>query len=285
VTPDLGQLAVDVERHEASVWASCFDAAAATTGNPAGVIVDRSFEPPLAVAQAIDSVDVNRVLGLGMFSPATPETIWAVADFFASHGPSTFRIELAPVASPPHLEKELLDRVGLRRLEGTITKKWGSVEHLPPPSTDVEVRLLGGEHRDEVAELNVRAWGAWEAAGPMKTWFGATVGTARFRHYGVFDGGRLVSVQALSVSGELGWVGFAATHPRYRGRFGRAINVVLLGDARALGCRFVHTEVETRYAATKKSLLERLYDRTLYSSVPSRVPLPGRWVASSGGDP
>lgn len=250
------------------MWASCFDAAALTTGNPVGVIVDRSFEPPLAVAQGIDSVDVNRVLGLGISSPATPETISAVVNFFGSHGRSAFRIELAPAASPPHLEKELLDTVGLRRLEGTITKKWGPVEHLPPPSTDVEVRLLGREHRDDVAELNVTAWGAWEAADLMKTGFGATVGTQSFRHYGVFDGDRLVSVQALSIAGELGWVGFAAAHPRYRGRFGRAINLVLLADARDLGCRFVHTEVETRYASTKKSLLERFYDRTLYSSAP-----------------
>ncbi len=46
------------------------------------------------------------------------------------------------------------------------------------------------------------------------------------------------------------------------------INIVLLADARNLGCRIVHTEVETRYASTKKSLLERLYDRTLYASAP-----------------
>jgi hypothetical protein len=268
VKPDLHQLAVDLELHEASVWASCFDAAAQESGNPAGVRVDRSFVPPLSVAQASDSTDVNRVLGLGISSPATPETISAVVDFFGAHGASAFRIELAPAASPPQLEKELLDTVGLRRLERTITKKWGSVDHLSLPSTDVEVRLLGREHHDDVATLNIAAWGAWETAVPMKTWFGATVGTQSFRHYGVFDGERLVSVQALSVAGELGWVGFAATHPRYRGRFGRDINIVLLADARDLGCRIVHTEVETRYASTKKSFLERLYDRTLYSSVP-----------------
>lgn len=264
---DLRRLTVAVEMHEANVWADCFDAAAALPGNPLGATVDRSVAPPLALLKAIASVEINRVVGLGLVSPATRETVAAVIGFYRLHGQSTFRIEVSPAASPPDLA-QTLEMAGLRLADDTITKMWSSTERVPPPSKEVEVRRLGREHRDAVAELNVIAWGAWAAAGPLRIWFGSTVGTRGFRHYGIFDGDRLVSVGALAVTGTLGWVGFAATHPHYRGHsFRRSINLVRLAEARELGCQIVHVEIETAYASSPKLPFEKLCERAAYSPV------------------
>lgn len=264
---DVRQLAVAVETHEASVLAACFDAAAAEPGNPLGAIVDRSVTPPLALAQAIDSDEINRIVGLGVSSPATDETVSSVVAFFESHGQPRFRIDLSPVACPPELPEEL-ERLGLRPLDHTITKKVLSTEDLPVPPTDVEVRMLGREHRDAVAELNLIAWGAWEASDSARTWFGSIVGTPAFRHYGAFDGDRLVSVQALAIADALAWTGFAATHPRYRGqRLSRTVSQLSVLHARELGCRIVHSEMDTRFQPPSESSWETLYERTLYSPV------------------
>ncbi len=264
---DKRQLAVAVEMHEAGVLAACFEAAASEPGNPLGAIVDRSVTPPLVLAQAIDSDEINRIVGLGVSSPASRETVSTVVGFFESYRHSTFRIELSPVAGPPQLAEEL-EMVGLRPLDRSITKKMRTTDDLSPPETDVEVRMLGRKDRDAVAELNLVAWGAWEASDSLRTWFGSTVGTQTFRHYGAFDGGSLVSVLALAVSDAIGWTGFAATHPRYRGhRLSRAVSHLALSDARDIGCRIVHSEMDSRYQLSRERSWETLYDRTFYSPV------------------
>lgn len=270
VNTDTHQLAVAAETHEASVLAACFDAAAAEPGNPLGAIVDRSFMPPLALAQAIDSDEINRVVGLGVASTAERDAVAAVVAFFESHGQPRFRIDLSPVARPPQLREDL-ESLGLRPLDHTITKKVRSTGDALSPPIDVEVRLLGRGDRDAVAELNLMAWGAWEVSDPLRTWFGSIVGTRSFRHFGAFDGDRLVSVQALSIRDVLGWTGFAATHPRYRGhRLNRSISQVSHAHARDRGCRIVHTEMDTRFEPSSEEFWETLYERTLYSPV-------GRW--------
>ncbi len=259
------KLAVAVEMHEATVLAACFDAAAAVPGNPLGAVVDRSVTPPLTVAQAVASAEINRVVGMGVPSPATRESVSAVVGFFSARGQSAFRIELSPVASPPGLGS-YLEAAGLRGLDHTITKKVLPIEAALRPLEDVEVRLLGPEHRDAVAELNVTAWGAWDVAEPLRAWFGSIVGVGAFHHYGIFDGGRLVSVQALAVAGALGWTGFGATHPRYRGNsLSRIVNGLSIARARELGCRVLHSEMDTRYGSLRESPWETLYERTLYS--------------------
>ncbi len=268
---ELRRLAVTVEMHEAEVWAACFDAAIAVPGNPLGATVDRSIAPPLvlAVAQVIDSTDINRVVGLGLFSPATREMVSTVVAFYRSHGQPTFRIELSPAAAPSELHSHWLTDVGLRRTEHGMTKTWHSIDLLPPASSDVEVRRLGRGHRDAVADLSLAAWGAWEGTGPLRTWFGATVGTQGFHHYGVFDGDQLVSVGALMITGSLAWLGFDATHPRYRSYdLRRSVLLVRVDDARRHGCRTVHGEIDSIYRSSPKAIFKRLLDRESYSSVP-----------------
>jgi len=257
------KLAVRTEMHEANVWAACCDAAAKLPGNVLGALTDYTVSPPLVLVAAIDSWAINRVIGLGLCSPATRQTISSVTDFYRSHGQHSFAIELSPAACPPDLA-ETLEGAGFRPRASTVTKMWGSTEDLPPTPTDVQVRRLGPEHRDAIAELNAMAWGTWLAA-DLKSWFGATVGTPPFRHYGVFDGDRLVSVGALAVTGALGWLGFAATHPHYRGRgLRRRTECVRIADARDLGCRIVHLEMATEYALPRHPFA-KLYQRTLYT--------------------
>jgi hypothetical protein len=78
---------------------------------------------------------------------------------------------------------------------------------------------------------------------------------------GIFDGDRLVSVGVMAVEGELGWLGFGATHPRYRDRGLRATSLALrLALARDLGCRMVHAEVQGQFSSSPKLPFEPFYD-------------------------
>jgi hypothetical protein len=80
--------------------------------------------------------------------------------------------------------------------------------------------------------------------------------------------GRLISTGALLVDGPLGRVGCAATHPRHRGKSLREeINRVRPAEARRLGARMVHVEIDARYSNSAKLPFARLYDRRFYTSV------------------
>lgn len=253
-------LAVAIERHEAAVWAACFDAARALPGNPLGVVADRTHAVSLHTLMALDSDQINRVVGLGIDHPATEAAVGEIIDFYRHHGRHHVRVESSPVADLSDLAVRL-EAAGLRR-DALVTSKMvrstGDVD-TPEPSS---VQRLGLEHRDAIGAVNAAAWGDWSPDGVSATWFGATVGAPDFTHYGVFEGDTLVSTGALAVHGTIGWVGFAATHPRYRGHNHRqAINRVRLADARDLGCQWVHVEIDSRYSASSKLPFEHLYDR------------------------
>lgn len=254
-----------LELHEAEIWADCFEAAAAVPGNPLGAVVQRSMSPPLHTLEALDSPDSNRVVGLGAGSPATRDQLREIVDFHRSRGHRHLRVELSPVAAPAELPAWLIDE-GFTRDLASPTKIVRSTDDVGPTPTDTPVRLLGPEHREAIGALNSLVWGDWSASSPAASWFGATVGAEGFRHYGIFDGDRLVSVGVMVVKGELAWLGFGATHLHYQDRGLRAASLALrLAHARDLGCQMVHAEVQTRYSASPKLPFEPLYDRQSYS--------------------
>jgi hypothetical protein len=255
-----------VERHEARVWRSCFEACSQIAGDPLGAVVEEiggAFVPAL---QAIDSAEINRVLGLGIGTPATRELVFEIVDFYRRRGRSSFRIELSPFALPTRLP-QWLEEAGLSRTSRATAKMFLLTSDFAARSgaEESEVRRLGAEHREAIGKLNALAWGSGSDDVASVAWFGATVGADGFRHYGVFDRDRLVSTGALAVIGPFAWVGFAATHPRYwGGGLRQIINQVRIADAKELGCELVHVEIEHEYSTSPKLPFEKLYDRAWY---------------------
>ncbi len=258
-------LAAAVERHEAEVWSACFEAAASLPGDPLGVVRGGPGWPPLATLGRVDSYEINRVVGLGVVDPASPDDVGRIVDFFHHHGQTRFRIELSPQGRPTEL-RSWMEAAGFELGPESTTKMVRQTDDVDPPGAETEVRTLGPEHRAAIGRLNALAWGAGADEASVQ-WFGATVGASGFHHYGIFDGERLVSTGALFATPPMGWVGFAATHPRYRERgFRQAVNAVRLAEARRLGCRTVHVEIDSRYSSSLRLPFQRLYDRPFYLS-------------------
>ena len=63
---EFGSLAASSELHEATVWRACLDAIGSLPGNPLGVVVEPASDIPLGMVGAIDSAEINRVIGLGI---------------------------------------------------------------------------------------------------------------------------------------------------------------------------------------------------------------------------
>ena len=262
---DRSALVAAIERHEAEVWAACFEAAASLPGDPLGVVRDGPGWPPLATLAQVDSYEINRVVGLGATDPATPDDVGRIVEFFRRHGQSRFRVELSPEARPGDLGS-WLEAAGFELGPESTTKMVRQTDDVEPAPAETEVRTLGPQHREAIGRLNALAWGAGADEASVQ-WFGATVGAPGFHHYGIFDGERLVSTGALFATPPMAWVGFAATHPRSRERgFRQAVNSVRLAEARRLGCRTVHVEIDSRYSSSPKLPFQRLYDRPFYLS-------------------
>ncbi len=236
---DLSQVARKIETHEALAWAACIEAAASLPGNPLGAQVDRSGNTPLCALTAFDFSIFNRVIALGVETPATEDDIDNVLTFYAGRAQSRYLVEVTPASEPRTLVDSLVRR-GLRPTGHREAKCWRDVDDIPSPPLDIEVRELSVNDREQWTAVNIAAWETPSFFGP---WFGATLGRDGFRHYGVFDGDLLVSTAALYITGDVAWSGFSATRPEHRGhRYQVATHIKRLQDAAAIGCRIVHTE-------------------------------------------
>lgn len=254
-----------VERHEAEVWARCIEIAATQPGNPLGAVIDRSGPVPIPALTAVDAGSFNRVVGLGIETPATPELIDAIVQFYRGLGQRNFQVDLAPVAAPADTPT-WLRQAGLHPATEQMTKVWGRLENLDVEPEDCEIRQLTEADAGRVAALNVRAWGAWQAPVSLAPWFGATVGREGFAHYGGFVDDRLLCTGAMVVDGPLAWIGFDATHPRHQSRqLRRALTARRILDARAAGCAIIHAEGRTDRLSGRSRVLETLYVRNIYT--------------------
>jgi GNAT superfamily N-acetyltransferase len=99
---------------------------------------------------------------------------------------------------------------------------------------------LTQEHAQGFASVVLSVFDHPKALAPLLI---GAFGAAGWKHYGVFDRHELVGTAALFVSGEKGWLGFAATLPEYRGRgFQSALIARRIADAREAGCQQVSVE-------------------------------------------
>jgi len=277
-------IAMQVESHEAEVWARCVELAAAIPGNPLGAVIDRGGPYLLPALTAVDSCAFNRVVALGVTDPADPDAIDRIVSFYRDLGQLNYRVELAPVARPD--VAPLLQRAGFHQVSEGAIKVWRRIgcmdvgngftpmegTHDSDPVSDLQdsqevpdIRQLSAADAEQVGALNVRAWGAWQAGVSLAPWFRATVGQAGFVHYGAFVDDKLISTGALAINGQLAWIGFDATHPRHRSRqFRRSLTIRRLADARAAGCTILHAEGSTDRLSDRSRVLDTLYIRRFF---------------------
>jgi GNAT superfamily N-acetyltransferase len=262
-----------VEAHEILMWRRCVEAVADVPGNPLGVVLDLSGPVPMTAMTAVDSDEYNRIVGLGVRSPADPGDIDTILQFYRELGMSRFRVEAAPVALPAELP-DWLEEAGLHRVPVTVTKLWEVVTDTTPAldvddAEGIAVRRLDSSDAAAVGRLTALAYGAFDSADALETWFSATVGRPDFIYYGAFDGDRLVASGGVFIEDDMAWYGFAVTHPRYRSRnIQQGLTARRVRDARDLGCRIVHGEIRTDlFKSARAQVFKMTYEKPSYTSV------------------
>lgn len=155
----------------------------------------------------------NRVVGLGLFEPASPRILDRVHSFYVERGISKYSIPLSPYARPTSLQKRLLRR-GFFVADGDA-KLSRAGEAVVKQAGPFKIRPIGAEHADEWLDVFAAIFTDFRS---RTNWFRARFGQSGWTHHAAFDRGRIVAIGALYVERGAGHLLEGATLKPYRRR-------------------------------------------------------------------
>lgn len=231
-------LVAELERSELHAWSALFRNAPAASVATCGIGV-RDFPPATALWMSrVDVLACNRVLGLGLDGPPDSRTVEGIVASYEQALVPRFVVQPAPV---PAVGATI---AALEEAGCTHHNNWiRLVRDVSPPGsapTDLRVEEVGPNHADVFGETLCQGFG-WnpELGAPVA----ALVGTAGWKFYLAFDGGRAVGTAALAIDGRVGWLSFACTLPEARGHGSQSALVARrIMDAKAAGCEILSVE-------------------------------------------
>jgi hypothetical protein len=228
---------------EAEAWAEMQLALPEEFARRLGVRVRRLQGGLAIMAQHLDNLALNRVLGLGLERPFTRSLLDELVAEYRAAGVPRMLVQWCPLASPPEVPA-WLSGAGFRTIP-RIAKLWRAADASATAPCELEIRRIG---RDD-AETFATVAGQVERR-DLAPGFCSTVGHDGWSHYLVFDENRAVAAAALRVRGDVGWLGLGATlvEARRRGAHG-ALLARRVQDAAAAGCRWVVCETTEETAA------------------------------------
>jgi GNAT superfamily N-acetyltransferase len=188
---------------------------------------------------------LNRVLGLGVESPAADDHLDEIDRFFREHG-CRYQIALAPGSEPDDLCARLREH-GLAPGYSWMKFRRNAAS---PPAVEASVRVepICRDRAPEFARVVAGAYGMPEVA---HEWIASVVGAPGWHCYLAFDGDEAAGAGALFVDGGGGWLGIAGTLPDHRRKGAQgAILAARIRHAAELG-------VETLVTETGEAVVDR----------------------------
>jgi hypothetical protein len=180
----------------------------------------------------------NRILGLGVGEPASEDMLDEAIALFQQAGCRNYLAQVSPLAQPAQIPQWLAAR-GFKPSSNWAKMIRGN-QPAPAISTSLRVEKIGPAQADAFADVVQPAFEIPPAGRPLEKGF---VGRPGWHHYLAFAGEKPVAAAAMYVKGELAWLGFAATHKKYRRRGGQgAMFARRIQDGLALGVKWFVTE-------------------------------------------
>jgi hypothetical protein len=231
------EIAHIAEFGEANAMADMYAALAPELEAALGARCETAGGAVVLIMREVPYILFNRVIGLGLREPAGEALLDDLLARFAAQGARP-AVQLSPAAQPADLPDRLAAR-GFRREDAWI-KFIRGVEPPPDAPTDLRVEGIGADQAPAFAAVFAEVFGI---PPPLQGWIAGCVERPGWRHYVAFDGDTPAATGALYVTGDIGWLGMAATRPAYRRRGAQgAIIARRIRDAAALGCRRLAVE-------------------------------------------
>jgi GNAT superfamily N-acetyltransferase len=226
------------ERCEMAAMGDFYRAAPDEVVRGMGLRVDDVNGAVLTCVASVDVLAFNRVLGIGIAYPATPDMIDDLVGASDAAGVNRFFIQVSPAARPPELVGWLEER-GFSHYNNWVRLTRGT-DSVPEFDCDLEVREIGPGEAVTFGRI-VRESFDWPEG--MERVIAGAVGRPGWHHYMAYDGETPAATAGHFVYGEIAWIDFAATLPEFRGRSAqKALVARRIRDAAADGCRTVIVE-------------------------------------------
>lgn len=185
-----------------------------------------------------NDIMMNRAFGLGLGLPATREEVSELVRWFSAQRAGRFLVHAHPEARPAEL-RGWLEAKGLRRHRAWMKFARGP-ERVIRPFCELRVERARPEDARAFADIAESAFHMPAESRPLLETLVALDG---FHSFVSFAGDTPAGIGTLFVSDGVGWLGFGATKPEFRGRGGQAaVLSARLEAAYDLGCRVVVTE-------------------------------------------
>lgn len=232
------ELAELVEYSEARAYASLIQAAPKPFLERHGLL---AFSVDSAVAlvspPVTNTLNMNRVIGLGVSEPATEAIVGKIVQLYGDHGLS-FAVEVGPFARP----KEIAGWLRARRIRRAVATAMHYRVANPVEAGTGPLSAERAPHsaRQIVADICCQVF---RMPPTVHTLIAGTADIPGWRHWIAYAGDRPVAAALSYVSDGVAWFGWDATLPEFRGRGAQSSLIVQrLNDAARAGCRYVTTE-------------------------------------------
>lgn len=187
-----------------------------------------------------NSLNMNRVIGLGVAEAASEEVLDEIFALYQRHGVS-FGIELCPVAAPAALKAWLQQR---RMRRGVATamhyREAQPISPVDRSSSSLTVRRAKPSESDLVAEICCSVFRMPE---PARAALAGTAVLSDWRQWIGYADGRPVAAALSFIRDGIAWLGWDATVPEFRGRGAQSALIAhRINDACSSGCEYITTE-------------------------------------------
>jgi GNAT superfamily N-acetyltransferase len=253
------------ERVEAEAWAQLQSALPEAFRARMGIEVYRDGGSSTLITRGTTELAVNRVIALGVVTPATSALVDTIMARFRDAGVDRYLVHLSPDAEPAELRAWLLER--------GFVERPGLAALVRDTSVDVGLELPDGLRIEEIGERDAalfRALVAEPLRVPEEVRLGitSTIGHPGWRFYLAYRGDLPIAGAAMYSDGPAAWGGLTATVEGARGQGTQsALLARRIHDAAAMGARWLTAETlperpERRNASLKN--MQRLGFHLMY---------------------
>ena len=178
-----------------------------------GMHLEESGGALLSAFSRDPSIVLNRVSGLGLVTPITPQQIDNIIDFYRHAGVGRFFLQDCPQATPA-------ERITWYEEAGLIQQRaWmkfcHNLESLPPMSKELVVEPVDATRAIECASIVVHGF---DLQAPTAELLATMILRPGWHSVMVRIREKVAGTAGLYINGDIGWCDWAATHPDYRGR-------------------------------------------------------------------
>jgi hypothetical protein len=231
----LREKALIAEYAESAAWSDYLSSAPPPYAQQFNLRVNEIGGAVMLCAPGINDPFYNRVVGIGVKEPATPQYLDQILDFYRQHDVSQLYLQVCPAVYPTDTLSWIEER-GFYPI-GSWVKLVRGREMPPYIETGLDIQNIAPSRASEFAEIIIEVFGVSDDLYPFLV---NIVGRTNWNVYIAYSEGFPIAAAAMYSINDIAWLGFMATRESHRGRGAQnALITRRVFDAIESGCTWI----------------------------------------------